>query len=95
MKIIWAMKAAHALDDAIGYLAKDSIQNAMKEYDKILNDVMTLKEFPEMGRILKNPLRVLQVGSSYRIFYTIDKEKQRIDIEFFQLTRQRLPAKNR
>ena len=51
-KVKWTLSAVKDLDEIIDYIAQDSVQIALKQYQKIKESAQTLCSFPEKGRII-------------------------------------------
>jgi toxin ParE1/3/4 len=73
-RVIWSEQANHQVDDAVAYIARDSIQAARRVLADALDDGASLQTMAERGRI------VPEVGSPaireifvhrYRLIYEI------------------------
>jgi len=51
-KILWTETAKTDLNEIIDYIANDSGENALKQYEKIKSICQKIKDFPEQGRII-------------------------------------------
>ena len=69
------------LEEIVSYIAKDSIQNALKIFDRLHNKVNSLNKMPERGRyvpeLLDKNIRDYKelIESPWRIIYKIDENK--------------------
>ena len=50
--IKWTETAKNDLNDIINYIAIDSINNAIKQYERIKEAALSLSYFPNQGRII-------------------------------------------
>ena len=77
-RVVWAKSARQALEDAIGYIARDSRDAACRVLSKALEAASTLTSFAERGRVvpeLGDPaVRELFVYS-YRLLYEIRNDR--------------------
>lgn len=77
MRVIWRKKAVDELEAVYNYIKKDSPQNAIMVFNKILEVVESLTQFP-----FKYPVEPIiniekvryAVIWSYKIVYSIEKE---------------------
>ena len=51
-KVIWTKPALSDLDDIISYIATNSVDVAIKQYEKIKESSIKMGEFPEQGRVI-------------------------------------------
>ena len=51
-KVLWTETAKADLNEIIDYIANDSVDNAVEQYENIKSSCLTLVEFPEQGRII-------------------------------------------
>ncbi len=52
MRVIWTKPALNDLDEIISYIATDSVDIAIKEYERIKDTSNDIGEFPKQGRII-------------------------------------------
>lgn len=52
MEVIWTKPALEDFDEIINYIAKDSVEIAIKQYEKIKETSIKIGKFPEQGRII-------------------------------------------
>ena len=76
VKIIWSILAIEELKEIHDYIAKDSKLYAKREISKIKNKVRDLKEFPEIGKFVKETgIKNREIISgNYRIIYEMISE---------------------
>jgi|SRR6056297_191126 len=79
-KIRYILEAIDDLDEILLYIAKDSVENALKMYDEIRKNINKLDTFPKRGRLVpdKNMARLgirMLFISSYIVFYRIIGEE--------------------
>ena len=51
-KLFWTETALKDLEEIIEYIALDSVENAIKQYENIKKAAKSLKTFPDQGRII-------------------------------------------
>ncbi len=81
-KVEITREALQDMEDIYNYIAVDllSPENAMGQYNRIADEILTLDSFPERYRIMesepekKMELRRMQVDN-YSVFYTICEDK--------------------
>jgi toxin ParE1/3/4 len=82
-KIIWSENAIADLQGICSYIARDNPEAAERIGNGILDHVFILTSFPYIGppypRGADGPLRQI-VFRSYRIFYDVCEEDQRVEI---------------
>lgn len=73
-EIRWSLRSADDLRDIEEFIARDSPLHAVRTVDRIVEAVVSLAEFPRMGRVVpefrRDDLRELIYGS-YRIVYLL------------------------
>ncbi|MBI9107238.1 MAG: type II toxin-antitoxin system RelE/ParE family toxin [Spirochaetales bacterium] len=52
LKVIWTKPALNDLDDIISYIATDSVNTAIKQYERIKETSKDIGDFPKQGRII-------------------------------------------
>ncbi len=52
IKVIWTKPALNDLDEIISYIASDSIDIAIKQYERIKETAKEIATFPKQGRII-------------------------------------------
>jgi len=50
--VVWADRARRALDDALTYIAKDSLQNAGRIAERVIEQANSLATLSERGRVV-------------------------------------------
>jgi toxin ParE1/3/4 len=73
-KIFWTPEATACLNDIVHYIAQDNPSAAIRMGEKILDRVLLLSEFPDMGKIFrqKNREDIREVSvKPYRIIYQV------------------------
>ena len=73
-RVVWAKVARHALDDAIGHIARDSRAAAHQVLNQALEAASTLTSLAERGRVvpeLGDPAIREVFVYSYRLLYEI------------------------
>lgn len=82
-KVVWSDGAIGDLRDLCSYIAQRDPAAALRMGNGILDHVQILARFPFIGphypRGARGPLREI-VFRSYRIFYDVSEESQRVDI---------------
>jgi toxin ParE1/3/4 len=82
-KVIWSDEAITDLREICAYIAQHDPQAALRMGNGILDHVQILTRFPFIGpaypRGTQGPLRQI-VFRSYRIYYDVSEESQRVDI---------------
>lgn len=74
MKVLWTVGARADLLEVFGYVADDDIEAAARLRDRIRGATMTLREHPEIGRMvpeLGNPVLRELIVRPYRAVYII------------------------
>ena len=51
-KVLWTETAKADLNEIIDYIASDSVDNALKQYENIKPSCLTIIDFPEQGRMI-------------------------------------------
>ena len=73
-EVVWAQRARQALDDALDYIAKDSLQNASSIAQRVIEQANSLESFSERGRIVPEvgdpTLRELLIDP-FRLMYEV------------------------
>ena len=73
-RVAWSEGARRELDEAIGYVAEDSLQNAISLLERLLEAGESLAELSERGRVLPElgdpGVREIQV-EPYRLIYSV------------------------
>ena len=73
-QIVWTRRARDGLDDAVGYIAKDSPQSALELLEQALAMAQSLERLTERGRMVPelrdSSVRELLVGR-YRLVYEV------------------------
>ena len=52
IKVLWTETAKTDFNEIIDYIAIDSVENALKQYERIKSICQKIEEFPEQGRII-------------------------------------------
>ncbi|MFP4443129.1 MAG: type II toxin-antitoxin system RelE/ParE family toxin [Spirochaetia bacterium] len=52
VKVIWTKPALNDLDEIFNYIASDSVDIAIKQYERIKETVKDIGTFPKQGRII-------------------------------------------
>jgi plasmid stabilization system protein ParE len=81
-KIVYSNQAQIDIDEAISYIAKESVSNAFEYLTRYEDKIELLQLNPSMGvecrnKLIKRDCRVL-VHESHIIIYKIDKDKNEI-----------------
>ena len=80
-RVVWALRARQALDEAIGYVAADAPETAAALLGRLLDAATSLAELSERGRVvpeMQDPgLRELIVRP-YRLFYEVTGDQVQI-----------------
>lgn len=80
-KVLWTVSANKDLEEIIEYISNDSIDVAIKQYEKIKKRSAELKSFPEKGRIipelLKENIRTYRelIIEPWRLIYKVENRK--------------------
>lgn len=73
-QVVWSQRARDALDEAIGYIWKDSPTAAQRLLQRIIETAATLESLSERGRVVREiedpSLRELLV-KPYRLMYEV------------------------
>ena len=75
MKILWTQESLEQLNSIEDYIAKDSLERAVKFIDQIIELAETLLDNPQMGRVvpeIANPVIRELILKKYRIVYRIN-----------------------
>ena len=51
-EVVWTQRARQALDDALTYIAKDSLQSASRIAERVIERANSLESFSDRGRIV-------------------------------------------
>jgi len=51
-RVLWTETAQADLNEIIDYITTDSVDNAVRQYEKIKSTCLALIDFPEQGRII-------------------------------------------
>ena len=82
-KVIWSDEAITDLRDICSYIARHDPEAALRVGNGLIDHVRVLSQFPLIGptypRGAQGPLREI-VFRSYRIFYDVSEESQRVNI---------------
>lgn len=76
MKILWTQESLEQLNSIEDYIAKDSLERAVKFIDQIIELAETLLDNPQMGRVvpeIANPVIRELILKKYRIVYRINE----------------------
>jgi len=76
MKLLWTQESLEQLNSIEDYIAKDSLERAVKFIDQIIELAETLLDNPQMGRIvpeIANPVIRELILKKYRIVYRINE----------------------
>lgn len=80
-EVVWSWRARDGLDEAVAYIARDSLQRAVDLLERALNIAESLDQFTERGRIvpeLDDPyVRELFVYR-YRLVYEVSDSRATI-----------------
>ncbi|HEY5431802.1 MAG TPA: type II toxin-antitoxin system RelE/ParE family toxin [Coriobacteriia bacterium] len=72
MKLVWSPRADEQVDEVFVYIAADDAAAARRWLEQLLEQVRTLRRFPDSGRVVpelgRDDIRELIVGS-YRVIY--------------------------
>ena len=81
VKVIWTKPALNDLDEIISYIAYNSIDNAIKQYERIRETAKEITAFPKQGRIIpelknENIIKFREIiVNPWRIMYRIDDDR--------------------
>lgn len=79
VRINWTRRAQEDLKSIADFISNDSTFYAQRQIDKILNRTQALKEFPQIGKIVREygeeSIRELVLGN-YRIIYEIFSDSE-------------------
>ena len=79
-KVVWTKAASNDLNNIIDFIAQDSIQIALKQFQIIKETAQNLRSFPEQGRIipelsLQNIYKFRElIITPWRIMYKIENK---------------------
>lgn len=77
-KIKLISTAVKDLDDIVDYLSKFSPNSALKQYDRIIEKINTLRDFPEMCEEYKTSLIGYKfrkmIVDNYLVFYVVKED---------------------
>ena len=76
MKLLWTQESLEQLNSIEDYIAKDSLERAVKFIDQIIELAETLLDNPQMGRVvpeIANPVIRELILKKYRIVYRINE----------------------
>ena len=77
-RVTWSVGARHGFDEAIEYVARESLQGTLRLLDRVLQAAESLAEFSERGRTLPElddpTIREVQV-TPYRIIYSVGESE--------------------
>ncbi len=80
-KVIWTKPALDDLDEIIGYIAKDSVDIALKQYERIKDTSLEIGKFPKQGRIIpelqnENIIKFREIVlTPWRMMYRIEETR--------------------
>jgi plasmid stabilization system protein ParE len=77
-RVVWSEQAAHALDDAVGYVAQDSVAAARRLLDEALAAAASLDTLSERGAItpeINDPAVRQLLIQRYRLLYEVANEE--------------------
>jgi len=77
-EVIWTLQAQATLDEAIGYIAEDSVVAAQRMLDRALESAASLATLSERGRIvpeLEIPTIREVLVQRYRLIYEVREDK--------------------
>jgi len=77
-RVVWSEQAAHALDDAVGYVAQDSVAAARRLLDEALAAAASLETLSERGAItpeINDPAVRQLLIQRYRLLYEVANEE--------------------
>ena len=80
-RVIWALRARAALDEAIGYVAADAPDTAAALLDRVLEAAASLEELSDRGRIVPElaDLRLRElIARPYRLLYEVADDEVQI-----------------
>jgi plasmid stabilization system protein ParE len=87
--LIYSDEAEENYDNIFDYIAQDNPTKAVEFTDELKKRVNKLKDFPTLGKERpqnrtpnKNKRRL--IFKDYKIYYTIDNENKRINIDFIR-----------
>lgn len=83
-KVIWTSQAHATLDEAVSYIAEDSLPAAQRMLDRVLNAASSLVTMSERGRIvpeLRDPAVRELIIRPFRLIYEV--HETRIEILAF------------
>ena len=78
-KVLWTETAKSDLSEIVEYIANDSIDTALLQFEKIKTFIKTIESFPEQGRIIpelsdQNIMKYREIiVSPWRIMYKREK----------------------
>lgn len=81
MEIIWTKTAKNDLNEIVEYIAHDSVEIALNNFNEIIEMPKQLENYPEQGRIIpelknENILRYREIiESPWRLMYKIEDKK--------------------
>ena len=80
-KVIWTKPALNDLDEIITYIAADSVDTAIKQYERIKETAKEITAFPKQGRIIpelqnENITKFREiVVNPWRMMYRIEENR--------------------
>ena len=80
-KVIWTKPALDDLDEIISYIAKDSAEVAIKQYERIKDSAIKIEKYPEQGRIIpelknENIIKYREIIiTPWRLMYRIENQR--------------------
>jgi len=77
-RVVWSEQAAHALDDAVGYVAQDSVAAARRLLDEALAAAASLDTLSKRGPVtpeINDPAVRQLLIQRYRLLYEVANEE--------------------
>lgn len=81
LELIWTKPALDDFDEIISYIAKDSVDVAVKQYERIKDISLEIGKFPKQGRIIpelqnENIIKFREIiVTPWRMMYRIEENR--------------------